>query len=268
MLLHLMTKRIPCLHDSSQNYAHYPTAGCVRGAFECDESLATVRCQCHHAGSPRIFDGFRNAGIGKVSEQLFGDGAKRILSPQRCCNLKMAFVTITEAAQLVRRSRRTLYRDIDKGRLSKTIRHDGGTVIDTAELLRVYGELYKDSPTDEQNAGTSPIDDFEELVDTWEHPPLPKPPGTANGNLPDNTQMRILQERIKSLEHVLALEATLRKVKDEVTNELRARLEDKERVIKMLQSKLPLLEYDESGQAEKYGPQKPKGLFARLFNAK
>ena len=181
----------------------------------------------------------------------------------------MALVTITEAAKLVRRSRRTLYRDIDKGRLSKTVTHDGATVIDTSELLRVYGALHMEDDRGERStSGNSPVDDFEELVEAWEYPQNPPPKGHAaeNGMSADRAQLHILEERIKSLEHVLALESTLRKVKDEVTNELPARLEDKERVIKILENKVLLLDYNES--PEKFLPKKPKGFLARLFNMK
>jgi hypothetical protein len=176
----------------------------------------------------------------------------------------MALVTITEAAKLVRRSRRTLYRDIDKGRLSKTVAHDGATVIDTSELLRVYGLLHKGESAADQTPGHSPVDDFEELVEAWEHPQNPMPKG--NGMSEDRARLHLLEEKIKSLEHVLALESTLRKVKDEVTNELRARLEEKERVIKILENKVLLLDYNEA--PEKYFPKKSKGLLAKLFNMK
>ena len=166
---------------------------------------------------------------------------------------------------MVRRSRRTLYRDIDKGRLSKTLTHDGTSVIDTSELLRVYGMLYKE---ERAAPGNSPIDDFEELVEAWEYPQNPLPPvsETGSGTSADKVQLHILEEKIKSLEHVLVLESTLRKVKDEVTTELRARLDDKERVIQILENKVLLLGYNES--PEHYYPKKPKGILARLFNMK
>lgn len=184
----------------------------------------------------------------------------------------MALVTITEAAKLVRLSRRTIYRDIDKGRLSKTISHDGTTVIDTSELLRVYGALHNNEHTSRETSGNSPVEDFEELVEAWEYPQNPVPPGSGagagagNGMSSDKAQLQILEERIKSLQHVLELESTLRKVKDEVTNELRARLEDKERVIKILENKVLLLDYNES--PENFYPRKTKGILARLFNMK
>ena len=127
----------------------------------------------------------------------------------------MALVSITEAAKLVRRNRSTIYRDIEKGRLSKTVTADGETQIDTSELLRAYGSLHvaeDDEPGDEASR--------------------------------DKIKIALLEERNRSLERALALEAELRKVKDQVTNELRARISDKENVIKVLESKVLFLEYD------------------------
>jgi hypothetical protein len=126
----------------------------------------------------------------------------------------MALVSITEAAKLVRRNRSTLYRDIERGRLSKTVTPEGETQIDTAELLRAYGRLQSDEG--------EPIDEE-----------------TRN-----KMRIAILEERTRSLERALAIEAELRKVKDQVTNELCARLNDKESMIKVLENKLLFLEYD------------------------
>lgn len=47
--------------------------------------------------------------------------------------------TISEAAKLVGRDRKTLYRAIREGRLSATTSATGQKRVDTAELLRVYG---------------------------------------------------------------------------------------------------------------------------------
>lgn len=137
----------------------------------------------------------------------------------------MALVSITEAAKLVRRNRSTLYRDIERGRLSKTITPEGETQIETSELLRTYGQLHA---SDEED-----------------------------GNGPNRAQVKIaiLEERNRSLERALALEAELRKVKDQVTNELRARLSDKDNVIKTLESKVLFLEYDK--QVESLHPEAP-----------
>ncbi|MGI4849380.1 MAG: hypothetical protein ACRYGK_14755 [Janthinobacterium lividum] len=176
----------------------------------------------------------------------------------------MAFVTITEAAKLVRRSRRTLYRDIDAGRLSKTVNADGGATIDTAELLRAYGSLHMEESgarASVQDAAGSEVDDFGDLVDRWDNAPRPLPKAHANND--ERVQVVILEEKIKSLQHILEIEATLRKVKDEVTTELRSRLEEKDRVIKTLENRVLLLDYD--GPQAQHLPAKPAGFFARLF---
>jgi hypothetical protein len=49
----------------------------------------------------------------------------------------MSLVTITEAATLVNKSTQTLYRHIKTGKLSR----ESSGLIQTAELIRVYGEL-------------------------------------------------------------------------------------------------------------------------------
>ena len=54
----------------------------------------------------------------------------------------MGLVSITEAAKLVGKARTTLYRAVASGRISATINATGETVIDIAELVRVYGELH------------------------------------------------------------------------------------------------------------------------------
>jgi len=149
------------------------------------------------------------------------------LHPRRCIDisfLHMALVSITEAAKLVRRNRSTIYRDIEKGRLSKTVTPEGETQIDTSELLRAYGSLH----TDEDEPG--------------------------DDHTRDKIRIALLEERTRSLERALALEAELRKVKDQVTNELRARIADKENVIKVLESKVLFLEYDKQMETH---PQEP-----------
>lgn len=56
----------------------------------------------------------------------------------------MAIVSISEAAKLVGRSRRTLQRHISGGKLSKVTDATCGIGIDTSELIRVYGTLIID----------------------------------------------------------------------------------------------------------------------------
>jgi len=53
----------------------------------------------------------------------------------------MAWVTVRQATELTGKGRSSLYRDMAKGRLSYRTEADGGRVVDTSELIRVYGEL-------------------------------------------------------------------------------------------------------------------------------
>ena len=50
-------------------------------------------------------------------------------------------VSITEAVRLTGKSRATLYRMINKGKLSATQARSGEKLLDIAELIRVFGEL-------------------------------------------------------------------------------------------------------------------------------
>lgn len=53
----------------------------------------------------------------------------------------MAKHSISEASKLTGKARSTLHRHLNSGKLSKEIDVDGQPVIDTAELVRVYGPL-------------------------------------------------------------------------------------------------------------------------------
>ena len=59
--------------------------------------------------------------------------------------------TIGEAANLVGRTRRSLYRAMTEGRLVYGLETDGRRYIDTSELLRVYG-AFKAPPQPSQDA--------------------------------------------------------------------------------------------------------------------
>jgi hypothetical protein len=56
----------------------------------------------------------------------------------------MALLSISAAARVVKKSRGTIHNYLKTGRLSSVIDTDGHTKIDTAELLRVFGELSTD----------------------------------------------------------------------------------------------------------------------------
>jgi len=57
----------------------------------------------------------------------------------------VALVSISEAARLTKRSRTTIYRYRDEGKISISTDHQGNPVIDTSELLRVFGEIELDN---------------------------------------------------------------------------------------------------------------------------
>ena len=61
----------------------------------------------------------------------------------------MAIVSVSEAARLVGKSRRTVQRDIAAGKLSKC---DNGKKLDTSELMRVYGSLLNAPNDADKNA--------------------------------------------------------------------------------------------------------------------
>jgi hypothetical protein len=125
----------------------------------------------------------------------------------------MALVSITEASRLVHKDQTTISHDIERGALGKTVLPDGEMRIDTAELLRTYGQSAEKK-------------------------------GKAAASSNDKLKLALLEERTRSLERALALEAELRRAKDQLTNELRARLADKDNIIKVLESKILFLEYD------------------------
>jgi len=59
----------------------------------------------------------------------------------------MAQVSISEAARLTGKSRKTLHTYISNGKLTKVTDAQGKPKIDTSELIRVFGELSKPKET-------------------------------------------------------------------------------------------------------------------------
>lgn len=60
----------------------------------------------------------------------------------------MALHSVTEAATLAGVTRRTIYRYLKQGKLSATVSSDDRTVIETSELLRVFGALTQPEVTE------------------------------------------------------------------------------------------------------------------------
>ncbi|CAI3959528.1 unnamed protein product, partial [Commensalibacter communis] len=53
----------------------------------------------------------------------------------------MPIVSISEAAELTGKTRRTIQRHVASGKLSRSVASSGQAGIDTSELIRVYGQL-------------------------------------------------------------------------------------------------------------------------------
>ncbi|WP_221900933.1 hypothetical protein [Bathymodiolus platifrons methanotrophic gill symbiont] len=74
----------------------------------------------------------------------------------------MALVTMTEASRLIEKSKQTLYRHVSSGRVSRN--SDG--FLDTAELIRVYGDL-KQNTTSKVTKTSVPVVQVERSHIEW-----------------------------------------------------------------------------------------------------
>jgi hypothetical protein len=84
----------------------------------------------------------------------------------------MTFLSIAEATKLIGKSRATLYRYIDEGKLSTSVDDLGKRKIETSELLRVFGEFSKkDNETVSERQNLTPRDTnlSQRLRDAAEH---------------------------------------------------------------------------------------------------
>lgn len=85
----------------------------------------------------------------------------------------MALVSITDAARLTGKSRRTIQRHIATGKLSVSHSDATGKLIETSELIRCYGEIKQSNVTPEKDMSqmtmshdvTLPIDKNESEIE-------------------------------------------------------------------------------------------------------
>lgn len=70
-------------------------------------------------------------------------------------------VGVTKAAAMTGKSRATLYRKMHSGELSYTKDSDGSAIIDTSELIRVFGSLRR--PGESREAPNDPAQDSIEM---------------------------------------------------------------------------------------------------------
>jgi len=110
----------------------------------------------------------------------------------------MPIVSISEAARLTGKSRRTLHRHIDAGHISRSHTQSGEKGIDISELIRVYGELKTQPVTSGQ---TEPMLQRATDSDT-------KRPTGAHQNIRQNDtepkRIHDLEKEIESLNRLLS----------------------------------------------------------------
>lgn len=77
----------------------------------------------------------------------------------------MAKVNLSKAALLAGKNRTTIWRHINTGRLSIERDRDGNPMVDTSELIRVYGELRPEATPKKKNIQQQAKEKLDELVD-------------------------------------------------------------------------------------------------------
>jgi len=170
----------------------------------------------------------------------------------------MAELTLREAAKQVGVSRATIYRAVQEGRLSATVRpHDGQKVVDTAELLRVFGSL---KPRQAETASeTAPRPEVLELARRLAAFPETGPPG------PPSVAYLTAEDRRREVEIAdrEALRAELDAARDTIRRLEQQAQEAREREAKLMElaaSATRLLEHREIPAAPP-----PRGILRRLF---
>ena len=162
----------------------------------------------------------------------------------------MAELTLREAARQVGVSRQSVYRMVKDGRLTATVRHDGQKVVDTAELLRVFGSL---SPR--QSPGQP---------ETVAQGDSPRQPATVTAT-PPAPQAMTADERRREVEIAdrealrAELQAARERIRD-VEGQLQEAREREAKLMELAQSATRLLEHREAAAAPP-----PRGFWRRLF---
>lgn len=77
----------------------------------------------------------------------------------------MAKVNLSKAAILVGKNRTTIWRHVNSGKVSIERDRDGNPMVDTSELIRVYGELKPEATPKKKNIQQQAKETLEALVD-------------------------------------------------------------------------------------------------------
>lgn len=136
----------------------------------------------------------------------------------------MALVSISEAARLVRKSRSTLYKTyIETGKLS--VGQDSATgrpVVDTSELIRVFGALYATHATGH-------------ATDTKTHNATHD--ATPNATPPRDMAIDLLRQLVKSKEDQLAAAKEQLRAAQEREEWMRKQVDEMTGMMRLLQHK-------------------------------
>ena len=132
--------------------------------------------------------------IGKTTETIFLVTA-------------MSIVTISKASKLVGKSTQTLYRHISSGKL-----HRKKNGIETAELIRVYGELQMDDKTEQEKKKNKKTKNSQ----IKQFPAANKPALTQMDDPPDSITERdnILLEQLNLREQIRDLQEEIREMRE------------------------------------------------------
>lgn len=98
--------------------------------------------------------------------------------------------TLPEAIRLTGRSRRSLYRDMDAGRVSYRVGTDGRRELETSELIRAYGALAQMAQSVAQPVA---------------HSGTPDGTVTADALVPLLEELRLLRAEVKDLRETMLL---------------------------------------------------------------
>lgn len=154
----------------------------------------------------------------------------------------MAILTISEASKATGKATSTLYRHISQGKVSVSKNRDDVTVVDTSELIRVYGDINISASEKEDENTREPKKKEREIIDSQ----------SVNGS--DSPYLvkalEILEEQLKQAqERERSLLENERELREELKNEQER---NRELELKMLPA----------------GDNKKKGFFSRLFGNK
>lgn len=124
----------------------------------------------------------------------------------------MATVTISEAARLSGKSTKTLYRMASQGRLSVSLDENGAKIVETSELVRVFGRLRG------QNESRATLNESH---------------GESQNETSETVNISILEARIKALEDAIV-------AKNEIISQQKDNLSDLRQAMLLLENRAPV----------------------------